>query len=278
MTTTRNSIKILLTAWTICTFVFCGSAFGQASKTKKERGSATAKGGYANENEIAAKFNNWRVDPEAAVWLRVLGHKAAEVTFVSATKPHGEKADIQVRVRTTTGEKVEGISIKLVSGAHGFNQIDKRRLRQYAEKWKMPSDVEAALRSFTGEVKPSKPSRNAERMFLNELTAKQQIRVVDFFTVNKAEIVSDLFSGDGEFAAQWMMLALRSSDEPRWVLRSMDYTINFFSEGPVEITRHGNLKIGRITMQRKGGDGGRETAKMLQFKVNPTLLFESVQR
>jgi len=115
-------------------------------------------------------------------------------------------------------------------------------------------------------------------MFLNELTAEQRIRVVDFFTVNKAEIVSDLFSGDGEFAAQWMMLALRSSDEPRWVLRSMDYTINFFSEGPVEITRHGNLKIGRITMQRKGGDGGRETAKMLQFKVNPTLLFESVQR
>jgi len=58
----------------------------------------------------------------------------------------------------------------------------------------------------------------------------------------------------------------------------MDYTIKFFSEGPVEITRQGNLKIGRITMQRKGGDGGRETAKMLQFKVNPTLLFESVQR
>ena len=40
-------------------------------------------------------------------------------------------------------------------------------------------------------------------------------------------------------------------------------------KGPVEITRQGNLKIGRITMQRKGGDGGRETAKMLQFKINP---------
>ncbi|MEQ1762789.1 MAG: hypothetical protein ABL984_06525 [Pyrinomonadaceae bacterium] len=40
----------------------------------------------------------------------------------------------------------------------------------------------------------------------------------------------------------------------------------------MEITRAGNLKIGRITMQRKGGDGGRETAKMLQFKINPALL------
>ncbi|MBX7261288.1 MAG: hypothetical protein K1X26_06545 [Chitinophagales bacterium] len=27
-------------------------------------------------------------------------------------------------------------------------------------------------------------------------------------------------------------------------------------------------------MQRKGGDNGRETAKMLQFKINPAELFE----
>ena len=28
-------------------------------------------------------------------------------------------------------------------------------------------------------------------------------------------------------------------------------------------------------MQRKGGDGGRKTAQMLQFKINPALLFET---
>jgi len=27
-------------------------------------------------------------------------------------------------------------------------------------------------------------------------------------------------------------------------------------------------------MQRKGGDGGRESSKMLQFKINPCLLFD----
>lgn len=27
-------------------------------------------------------------------------------------------------------------------------------------------------------------------------------------------------------------------------------------------------------MQRKGGDNGRETANMLQFKINPTKLFD----
>jgi hypothetical protein len=41
----------------------------------------------------------------------------------------------------------------------------------------------------------------------------------------------------------------------------------------VEITNRGSMKIGRITMQRKGGDAGRDTAKMLQFKVDPTELF-----
>lgn len=28
-------------------------------------------------------------------------------------------------------------------------------------------------------------------------------------------------------------------------------------------------------MQRKGGDGGRNTANMLQFKLNPAELFDS---
>jgi hypothetical protein len=263
---------------TLCFLV--GFAHGQdsshaaAEASAAALGSRTAKGGFANETEIAGKFNNWRVDAEAAVWLGFMGYKPADVLGVSATKPHGEKADIQVRVRTRSGEKVEGVSIKLVSSPQGFNQIDKRWLRQYAAKWRMPADVEAALRLFTGEVKPSKPSRDPRRMFLNELTAEQQKRIVDFFTANKAEIVSDLFGGDGDFAAGWMMVALKSSEKPRWVLRSMDHTVKFFSDGPVEITRAGNLKIGRVTMQRKGGDGGRETANMLQFKANPALLFD----
>jgi len=36
----------------------------------------------------------------------------------------------------------------------------------------------------------------------------------------------------------------------------------------------GSLKIGRIAMQRKGGDDGRKTAQMVQFKINPAELFD----
>jgi hypothetical protein len=253
----------------------CGLTIAQKPQSAKvELGSQTAKNGFKNETEIAAKFNNWKTDEEARVWLGFMGSKLADIESVSATKPHGEKADIQVKVKTKSGEKVEGISIKLVSTNSGFNQIDKRWLAHYVKLWKVPADVEAALKLYLGEVKPNKASRNADRMYINEFDAETQKKIVDFFTTNKTEIMSDLFMGDGVYSAGWLMVALKSSAKPRWVLRSIDYVIKFYSDGPVEITRQGNLKIGHITMQRKGGDGGRETAKMLQFKINPALLFE----
>ncbi|MFL6466713.1 MAG: type II restriction endonuclease [Pyrinomonadaceae bacterium] len=250
----------------------CGQT---ASPSKVERGSLTAKNGFKNETEIAAKLNSWRTDDDAKNWLTSMNYKLDDIENVLATKPHGEKADVEVRVKTKKGEKTEGISIKLVSSPNGFNQIDKRWLSHYAKMWKMPAGVEATLRYFLGEVQPLKPGRDPKRMYLNELDSGSQKAVIDFFTANKAEIVSDLFQGDGIHAAGWMMVALKATENTRWVLHPSADAIKFFGEGRVEITRAGNLKIGRITMQRKGGDGGRDTAKMLQFKINPVQLFNA---
>ena len=249
--------------------------YAQVPSTKADLGSQTAKNGFKNEDEIAAKFNNWKTDDEARTWLAFMGSKLIDIESVAASKPHGEKADIEVKVKTKAGEKVDGISVKLVSSPNGFNQIDKRWLSHYVKMWKIPPDVEAALKLFVGEVKPNKPSRNVDRMYIDEFDAVTQKKIVEFFTANKNEIVSDVFQGDGEFSAGWLMVALKSEAKPRWVLRSIDYVIKFYGDGPVEITRNGNLKIGRITVQRKGGDGGRDTAKMMQFKINPALLFDA---
>jgi hypothetical protein len=252
------------------------STFSQAPSTAEaERGSQTAKNGFANETEIAGKFNNWQTDGEAKTWLGFMGYKLAEVESVTATKPHGEKADVEVKVKTRTGEKTEGISIKLVSTSTGFNQIDKRWLAHYAKMWNMPADVVDGLKFFVGESKPDKPSRNFERMYLNELDEALQKKIVEFFAANRTQIVGDLFQGDGSHAAGWIMVALKVSEKPRWVLRRVDYAIKYYGNGPVAITRQGNLKIGRITMQRKGGDNGRDSARMLQFKINPVELFEA---
>lgn len=257
-----------------------------------ELGSKTAKGGFQNEDEIRDKFNNWKADADARAWLEAMKHSVADVTSVSATKPHGEKADVEVTVKSKAGEsktseRVERISIKLVSSPNGFNQIDKRWVKTYATLWTMPLDVVESLKLFVGETPPRESSRDKRRMYLDELDQKAQQAVVDFFTVNKDEIVSDLLAGDGLHAANWMMVIHRpnsvtrsvsegaAGDKPKWVIRSSADAIQFYGDGPVELTRSGNLKIGRITMQRKGGDNGRETAKMLQFKINPVQLFDA---
>ena len=248
---------------------------GKADQSKVELGSKTAKAGFQNEDEIRDKFNNWKSDADARAWLEAMNHAVADVTGVSATKPHGEKADVEVTVKSKSGERVERISIKLVSSPNGFNQIDKRWVATYAKLWKMPLDVVEALKLFVGETPPRESSRDKRRMYLDELDQKAQQAVVNFFAANKAEIVSDLLAGDGEHAANWMMVTYKASDKPKWVIRSSAEAIKFYSEGPVELTRSGNLKIGRITMQRKGGDNGRYTAKMLQFKINPVQLFDA---
>lgn len=274
-----NSFRLIGRA-VIALLLLAAFAWGQGTAPAAQRsaavelGSRTAKAGFANEDEIAAKFNNWPADEEAALWLAFMGYERADVRSVAAVKPHGEKADVLVKVTTPAGERAEGISIKLVSSPQGFNQIDKRWLRQYVRMWNMPQDVEAGLKLFLGEVRPDRPSRNPERMFLNELDAAVQKKIVEWFAANREKIAADIFGGEGTYRAGWMMVALKTGTKPRWVLRSIDYTKKFFSEGPVEITRQGNLRIGRITMQRKGGDGGRETARMLQFKINPALLLE----
>jgi len=271
--THRIHILIVLS---LLTLAVCGDICGQTPKSAAAAlGSETAKNGFKNETEIRDKFNNWRSDDDARRWLAAMDHKLEEIESVTAVKPHGEKADVEIRVKSRSGEVKQGISIKLVSNLNGFNQIDKRWLAHYAKMWKMPSDVEAALKLFVGETPPNKPSRDAKRMYLNELDPTVQKAVIDFFTANKDTIVSDLFEGDGVHAAGWVMVALKATDDTRWVIRSAADTIKFFGEGKVELTRNGNLKIGRITMQRKGGDGGRETAKMLQFKINPALLMDS---
>lgn len=257
-------------------FTFGTAAFAQvAQPDKAAAGSATAKAGFRNEDEIRDKFNDWRADEDAKHWLAAMNYDPDTVQEVVAAKPHGEKADVEVRIRTKAGEKVEGISIKLVSGPNGFNQIDKRWLGTYAKKWKMPGDVEMALKLFVGELPPVRPGRGEKRMYLNELEPAQRDAVVAFFTANKDEIVSDIIAGDGSHAAGWMMVALKATEKTRWVIKTSTDAAKFFGEGKVEVTRAGNLKIGRITMQRKGGDGGRETAKMLQFKINPALLFDA---
>jgi hypothetical protein len=245
-----------------------------------ERGSQTARGGFRNEKDVIKRFNNWKTDEVAQDWLKAMNYKIDDIEYVKAIKIRGSyKADIQVRIKIIiklkSQEDIQNLQVKLVSNPQGFNQIDKRRVDKYAEFWEMPSDIRDILKVFTGEIKPPQNSnlRDKRRMFLDEMRSVDQEKVINFFKENKILIVSDLLKGRGEFSADWVLVILKIDGSSKWILKSINEAMNLFGSGDVRITSQGSLKIGKIGMQRKGGDGGRETAKMLQFKINPVELF-----
>lgn len=244
-------------------------------------GSETAKGGSRNEKDVINRFNNWAKDETAQKWLKAMGYKIEDIEYVKASKIRGQyKADVQVRVRIViklkSQEDLQNLQVKLVSNPQGFNQIDKRWVDKYVELWNIPEDITRILKLFTGEIKPIKKRlKDKRRILLTEMDESDQEKIVNFFKRNKILIVSDLLKGRGEFSADWILVILRINDKSRWVLKSINEAMNIFGNGDVRITPQGSLKIGKIGMQRKGGDAGRETSKMLQFKINPVELFNS---
>lgn len=239
-------------------------------------GSKIAKDGFNNEREIANKFINWEEDNDAQQWLITMGYNLDKIEYVYAEVLHGFKTDVQIQV-TIKLEKiinVQNLQIKLVSNEKGFNQIDKRWIHNYAEMWNIPENIVQLLKYYTGENKPYRhDTKDKRRMFMNEFTEEEQNEILQYFEHNKMLILLDIIKGRGKFSAEWILVAQKYKNVFRWTLKPINIAINHYSEGDVQITNRGNLKLGKITMQRKGGDAGRDTAKMLQFKVDPTELF-----
>lgn len=242
-------------------------------------GSETARGGFRNEDDVIEKFNNWKKDKIAQDWLIAMNYVIKEIEFVKAVKIGGNfKTDVQVQITIKLKEAIdcENLSVKLVSNPQGFNQIDKREIDKYVEMWNVPKDIEKILKLFTGKIPPTSEIalKDSRRMLLTEMSLEDQNKIVSFFNKNKILIVSDILKGRDKFSADWMLVILKKDSESYdWALKNINTVMNIFGKGDVRITTQGSLKIGEIGMQRKGGDGGRESAKMLQFKINPCLLF-----
>jgi hypothetical protein len=247
---------------------------------KRELGSKTAKGGFKNEDEVVAKFNNWKEDKISQDWLIAMNYKIQEIEYVKAIKISGNyKTDIQVQVTIKLKQAIdcENLSVKLVSNQNGFNQIDKREVDKYISMWDIPQKIEYLLKLFTGKIAPKNKEKlkDSRRMFLDEFSEIDKKLIINFFSKNKILIVSDILKGRDKFAADWMLVILKDNKGSyKWILKDINSVMNVFGQGKIRITDRGSLKIGEITMQRKGGDAGRESAKMLQFKINPCLLFK----
>ena len=242
-----------------------------------QKGSQTAKNGFKNEQFICDKFNNWQSDKEAKKWLTIMKYNLNEIEYVKAVLLHGYKSDINVQVQIKLKEAIdtENIQVKLVSNRKGFNQIDKRWLSHYKEMWNIPNNIYELLQYYTGEMKPYKQNvRDSRRMFINEFTEEEQKLLLNWFSINKTLILSDIIKGRGRYSAEWILVVQKQEKNFHWVLVNVNEAIHHYSEGNVRISPRGSIYIGKVTIQRKGGDGGRETANMLQFKLDPAQLFD----
>lgn len=244
---------------------------------KALKGSVTARQGFKNEDYVVNKFNNWQQDDEAKQWLQIMKYDLNDIESVKAEKITGHyKADIQVQVSIKLKNCIdaENLQVKLVSNRSGFNQVDKRRVDKYTELWNIPEDVAYLLKQYTGEISPIRNTKDKRRTFANEFTKEEQQYLLQWIENNKTLIASDILKGRGRFAAEWMLVIRRVNSSEDWVLKPINECINYYCNGDVCITAKGNFKIANIGMQRKGGDRGRDSAKMLQFKIDPTCLFE----
>ena len=244
------------------------------TQTQIDKGSQTAKDGFKMETEVISKFNNWQNDTLAKQALVTMGYNLKEIEKVLANKVTGRyKSDIQVLVTIFLKglDKGQNISVKLVSNSTGFNQIERGWVKKYSELWNIPQAVSETLEFFVGEKKSNiLDLRDHRRVFLDEFTEVEQHLVLDFFESNRLLVLSDIIKGRGVFAAEWMLVVQKLDNKISWTLKSINEVLNIFNQGDVKITAQGSLRIGKVGLQRKGGDGGRDSANQMQFKIDPT--------
>lgn len=272
---------------------------------RQQIGSMTAKGGFINEENICEKFLNFREDVDAQKWLRLMSYQPAMVKEMSAVqipvriarsraKEFGvldenfvetvrfKKADIQLKFLYDDVWHVENISLKKANSSAGFNQIDKRPVLTYQKIWGFDDDLAKWLRLFTGDILPKEilsetelseiKDKKQRRLYLNEIPEEKFARIVQFFESNLNQVVSDIIGGRGELAADRFLVTRKTGEESvDWILKDIDVVCTFYAEGGVKMSPRGSLRIGRITVQRKGGTPDPTS---LQFKINPLHLFE----
>lgn len=267
---------------------------------RQEVGSYTAKGGFENEADIVLKFDNFKNDNEAQLWLKIMGYNFEKIQKLTATQipprinketalslgvteknleetTTFKKADIQIRLEIIIDNiyHIENLSLKKANVGAGFNQVDKRPVDKYKSFWNIPTSVCNTLKLYTGETPPNSELnlKDNRRIFLNEIDKKKVDSLLKFFSDNKTIIFNDVLRGRGALSADWMLVTRKNNDSIDWILKDINFVCNFFAKGTVEVTKRGNLKVGRMTVQRKGGT---PDPKSLQFKLNPLDLFESI--
>lgn len=110
-------------------------------------------------------------------------------------------------------------------------------------------------------------------------------KVIEFFKSNKDKIIKSIFINNEPIDKFFFIIAEIIDDKKVcYYITTAKSVIDVYAKGDVIITKEGNLLIGKVEMQRKGGDHWNkkktkwhdESANQLQFKIRPTEIIKSV--
>lgn len=251
------------------------------------RGSETAKKGFRMEKYIAEVLNYWKTNKLGSALLENMKIDLRVIESVKAARdlPRTAKPDLSVKVFLKNGKVIKHfISVKEAKKAFSFNHLYKAWVNSFSIEYGLPDQLRKVLKLYVGEISKngvplpdghiSGTEAKKRRLYLSNIADSEAL--VKFFQTNKKKIVRNLLLGYGDFEADYLLVVLEDEtrSERLYVLVTDEQAVEFYGEGEVGLTSRGNLKIGRITLQRKGGNAGLSTANMLQFKISPASLLE----
>lgn len=242
--------------------------------------SEAAHRGLEAEQALIEKIN--RHDPDC-MWIVEECCGTEGYGDYKAKKPgNREKPDVLLYDDPADILAMKGISMKTYKPEVSFSQANRGSIETYVEELGMSYGVAETLRAFVQK------NRQGERTMLNEAPASAQDALLDFFRLYQRQIISHVLRGKAKVVlkADWLLLheakdadwVTKIGQRETWHLYPMAKVIDCCCSEAPSITDRGNLVLGLgLTMQRKGGDGGANTANDLQFKLNPKMIHEALQ-
>lgn len=192
-----------------------------------------------------------------------------------------EKPDVVIYDKSS-GKECGLISLKCcVDFRTGFNQIKRCSLKNFSTEFDVPVNIQALLRKYTYERK--KFLLKGKKYTQDELDG-----LTSYLNMKRKALLLSAFTGQAKKSkANWLLL--HQWTPPNWEkniakkgrseLISMQDILAIFDKITVSYSRYGTITFGAgITLQRKGGDKGKDSANDLQFKMRTLPLLKALGR
>ena len=187
-----------------------------------------------------------------------------------------EKPDVVLR-DLEKGKDYAFISLKCCKHFDtAFNQIKRCSVMKFREEFGVPEEVITIFKKYTEDKK---------KLLQGNYSQKELALLLEFLNANRRALLASAFTGKNkQLKANWLLL--HQWTPPDWrkniarkdrsVLISMQDILSLFSKINASFTKRGTITFGAgVTLQRKGGDKGKESANDLQFKLRIKPMLET---